>query len=75
MPSKKSRPEKYTVNQKAQNIGGNVTQTGRDFKGPTNFNLLTPVFFISLLAFGGLAWTINVGLNKGSSNQITEPSP
>lgn len=51
------------IRQTAKNVGKNAVQVGRDYAQTTsiNLNLLISVFFISVLALGGLAWAINVG--------------
>ncbi|MEM9485214.1 MAG: hypothetical protein AAGA83_16175 [Cyanobacteria bacterium P01_F01_bin.116] len=52
-----------SIEQNANNIGKNALQVGGDYTQTTsiNLNLLISVFFISVLALGGLAWAINVG--------------
>ena len=54
--------------QKASNQGGNVTQVGRDYTNTTSTNFFMSFFIIGVLALGGLAWAINVGLFGDSKN-------
>ena len=55
--------------QKANNKGGNVTQVGRDYTNTTSVNFFMSFFIIGVLALGGLAWAINMGLIGGSENK------
>ena len=64
------------IRQTANNVGKNALQVGGDYTQTTsiNLNLLISVFFISVLAMGGLAWAINVGweIPGGSVGSPTE---
>ena len=55
--------ESNHIRQTAKNVGKNALQVGGDYAQTTsiNLNLLISIFFISVLALGGLAWAINVG--------------
>jgi hypothetical protein len=49
---------------------------GRDSIHTTNINLWVSFFLIGVVALGGLAWAINVGLigKSGNPNQAPQPS-
>ncbi len=82
--SQKTLPESQKPNHVEQNsnhVGKNSLQVGGNYTQSTsiNLNLIISVFFISILALGGLAWALNVGLidggggassNGGGSDQI-----
>ena len=74
----------HSPSQKASNQRGNVTQVGRDYTNTTSVNFLISFFIIGILALGGLAGAILIGLNpssnptskqeKSSSTLIIEPN-
>ena len=64
----KEQTSNQSLSQKASNQGGNLTQAGRDYKNTTSVNLFMSFFIIGVLALGGLAWALNVGLIGGSEN-------
>ena len=63
----------HSPSQKASNQRGNVTQVGRDYTNTTNLSFVASFFIIGVLALGGLAWALNVGLNQNPSNPILKP--
>ena len=68
-----SKKSSDRIRQNAQNVGKHAVQVGGDYthSSSINLNLLISVFFISVLALGGLAWAINAGI-VGSSDPQTE---
>jgi preprotein translocase subunit SecF len=56
-------------------VGENYTNTTTHTSN-TTLNLWVSFFLIGVLALGGLAWALNVGLIKGSGNpqQTDQPS-
>jgi phosphotransferase system glucose/maltose/N-acetylglucosamine-specific IIC component len=71
------------VNQTVGYSKGNVSQNAGNISNNTNINLLIPLFFVSILALGGIAWAVVLGLNPTTTNQQipqqeqqpTNPSP
>lgn len=64
--------------QNANNVGNNATQVGHDYISNTSvsINLVFIIFFICVLAMGGLAWAINAGINPvGHSRFMDQASP
>lgn len=62
----KQQPNHDRVHQNAKNSNGNITQVGRDYKNTSN--IFIPVFLIGILALGGLAWALTVGVNNHGQN-------
>ncbi len=63
------------IRQSAKNVGKNALQVGGDYTQTTsiNLNLLISVFFISVVALGGLAWALNlVGQGTGGGAGLPE---
>ncbi|KAB8332528.1 hypothetical protein SD80_018210 [Scytonema tolypothrichoides VB-61278] len=60
------QPDNYQATQNANNANGNVEMVGRDKSSSTN--IFIPLFFISILALGGLAWALTVGVNNHGQN-------
>jgi hypothetical protein len=64
--------EDKTVKQTALG-GGNIKQAGRDITEKNgNQNFFIGIFFVVILAFGGLAWALTVGINHGGQTPQTE---
>ncbi|NJM99534.1 MAG: hypothetical protein HC800_22465 [Phormidesmis sp. RL_2_1] len=63
-----------TTRQNIQNVGKNATQVGGNYTHTSsiNINLLISIFFISLVAFGGLAWALNAGIKPTGDSQLIE---
>ncbi|MBT9312804.1 hypothetical protein [Leptothoe kymatousa] len=63
------------IQQSAKNVGKNALQVGGDYTQTTsiNLNLIISVFFISVVAFGGLAWSLNL-VGKGSGGDAGLPN-
>ncbi|MEO1211391.1 MAG: hypothetical protein AAFX78_17855 [Cyanobacteria bacterium J06638_20] len=55
--------------------GKNAVVVGRDYVSSTKVNIWMPLFIMSVLVIGGLAWALNAGLLKDSGNpqQTSEP--
>lgn len=68
------QPNDDKVRQDATNVGGNATQVGRDSTNRSSVNFVIPLFFISILALGGLAWALAVGLNQGGQTPQSIPT-
>ncbi|MFL9449594.1 hypothetical protein AB0758_00380 [Tolypothrix bouteillei VB521301_2] len=58
------QPDNYKVSQNVNSASGNVKQIGRD----NSSNIFISVFWISILALGGLAWALSVGVNNHGQN-------
>ena len=54
------------VNQKAFS-GRDIKQVAGDNQ-ETNHNLFIGIFFFVILALGGLAWTLTIGVDKGDKD-------
>jgi hypothetical protein len=63
--------------QKAKNVGGNAIQVGGNYTqtSTVNLNLYISIFLISILALGGLAWSLKVGPIQNDNSNTTSPTP
>lgn len=53
--------------------GGHIKQAGRDIRENNgNHNFFIGIFFVVILAFGGLAWALTAGINHGGQTPQTE---
>ncbi len=53
--------------------GKNLTQVGRDYTSTMNFNFT--FFLIGILALGGIAWGLYVGVIEKPQVNPTQPQP
>lgn len=62
--------------QRVVNVKGNSTQVIGDYNSQKsfNFNLIFSVFYISILALGGIAWALNIGQHIQGPANHSEPS-
>ncbi|MHC5762684.1 hypothetical protein [Nostoc sp.] len=74
-----SEQKGFKVNQKASN-SRNVTLVGGNYSNTVNINIL--LLLIGVIALGGLAWALVIGLNEGGQSpqsgqekQILNTSP
>lgn len=65
------QPLPENTSQSANNASGNVTQVGGNYSNTMNVNLFISLFFISILALGGLAWMLNIGFIGTTENTET----
>jgi hypothetical protein len=61
------------VNQSMTGVNGDAKQVGNNEINDTDTNtnsnnIFVPIFLISILALGGLAWALVVGVNKNGQN-------
>ena len=77
LPPDSSTPSNRTIQQTAQNIGRNAMQVSGNYNNQqtVSLNLMISVFFISILALGGIAWALNLGPNPQGSAEQTDRSP
>ncbi|MEO1393329.1 MAG: hypothetical protein AAFV90_10490 [Cyanobacteria bacterium J06634_5] len=72
-----SKKHANSTQQKIEKAGNNALQVGGNYTQSSSFNIniLISIFFISVLALGGLAWAINLGMNKGGNSQSSTGQP
>ncbi|MEL6779719.1 MAG: hypothetical protein AAFO06_20970 [Cyanobacteria bacterium J06597_16] len=72
-----SKKHANSTQQKIEKAGKNALQVGGNYTQSSSFNIniLISIFFISVLALGGLAWAINLGMNKGGNSQSSTGQP